>query len=120
MTTEAQREYHRTYQRARVERNRQNPLPETVEHGTVNAYQNYACRCEPCSAAQREYNLPRIAERRERGLDPQDPRHGTYNAYVNYSCRCERCKEANRLYAIDYKLRNGLITLLRAEELRLK
>lgn len=31
-------------------RNANRPTP----HGTVNAYDNFSCRCEPCRAAKRE------------------------------------------------------------------
>lgn len=104
---ERKREYHRNYQRERVARNRALPLPEGVEHGTVNAYANYSCRCDECKEAYRVYQLPQIKERRAEGLVAGDPRHGTYNGYANYGCRCDECKEANRVYAQDYRARKA-------------
>lgn len=29
--------------------------PDMVEHGTLSAYKNYNCRCEPCRLAHVEY-----------------------------------------------------------------
>ena len=86
-------------------------------HGTPNGYFNYRCRCSRCKTAGREYQLPRTKDRWARGLPEGDSRHGTYNGYLNYGCRCGFCKEANRVYAIGYRLKRGLITRERAEEL---
>lgn len=33
-------------------RNAAGPVPDRV-HGTVNGYDNYRCRCEPCRAAKK-------------------------------------------------------------------
>lgn len=35
------------------EKNSLSPVPDRV-HGTVNAYDNWNCRCEPCRQAKRE------------------------------------------------------------------
>ena len=32
--------------------------PDTV-HGTINGYNNWRCRCEPCKDARRAYNAAR-------------------------------------------------------------
>jgi hypothetical protein len=117
MDDEQKKAYHREYQRARVQRLKGKPLPEGVEHGTTNAYNNYSCRCEVCKGAYREFQKPQVAERRAKGLSATDPRHGTYNGYANYGCRCTECVEANRVYAIGYRLKTGQITAARATEL---
>lgn len=92
-------------------------IVENAPHGTPNGYFNYKCRCEPCKAAGRAYQLPRTKDRWEKGLEPSDPRHGSYNGYLNYGCRCNECREANRVYAIGYRLKRGLITEDKAREL---
>lgn len=60
----------------------------------------------------------RAANRKKIGIQDGDRRHGTYNGYSNYGCRCLSCIEANRQHTIDYRLRNAMITLERAEALR--
>lgn len=105
------------YQRELVNKRRGEPLPDKVEHGTPNAYNNYGCRCEVCKSAYRLYQIEQVAGRRAKGLPTVDSRHGTYNGYLNYHCRCERCVEANRVYSIGYRLKTGMITELKAREL---
>lgn len=117
MNDEQRREYHRKYQAERVRNLRNKPLPENVDHGTTNAYNNYSCRCDVCKAAQRVFQLARTQDRRSKGLSKDDPRHGSYNGYANYGCRCDDCVEANRVYAIGYRLKTGQITFARAQEL---
>lgn len=39
----------------------------TFEHGTLNGYQNGACRCEPCKEAGRSYRQRRRQIERARG-----------------------------------------------------
>lgn len=34
---------------------RANRTDVVPEHGTLNGYSNYACRCEPCKAASHAY-----------------------------------------------------------------
>ena len=50
------REASRRKRRAQRERVRGNP----PEHGTLNAYTNYACRCEECRAVARERYLANL------------------------------------------------------------
>lgn len=114
---EAKREYHRKYQAKRVASFKGMELPGGVEHNTVNAYANYACRCAACKTAYREYQIPQSVDRKANGLPEGDARHGTYNGYANWGCRCEACVEANRKYAIDYRLRTGKISTHTAEAL---
>lgn len=45
--------------RLRKQERASRPLPEHVKHGTVNAYVNYVCRCDECSAAMSAYNRER-------------------------------------------------------------
>lgn len=62
------------------------------EHGTHTRYKSpkHRCRCDLCTAANREYM---------RGLRDREPsEHGTASSYSNYACRCPKCKEAHRLY----------------------
>ncbi len=60
-----------------------------AEHGTRSKYV-HGCRCEACTAAQREYM------RSLKGKLPP-PTHG-HSGYVNYGCRCEVCTQANSDY----------------------
>lgn len=92
-------------------------LPPEVPHGTINAYNNYECRCDPCKLAWRVYQLPRVTRRKAQGLRAGDKRHGTYNGYANYRCRCKLCVEANRQYALGYQVRKGGLTMKKAKSL---
>ena len=38
-------------------------LPPGVEHGTVTAYLDYGCRCDPCRAWRADYSYGRRLER---------------------------------------------------------
>jgi hypothetical protein len=67
------------------------------EHGTVNAYTNYGCRCGPCKAAQSEENRRQYEKRKARS--DQAP-HGTVSAYTNWGCRCLDCWRA---YSANYR-----------------
>jgi hypothetical protein len=67
-----------------------------VPHDTVGGYTNHRCRCELCTAAQREYQQRLRARYLERPRE--DLAHGTYNAYANYGCRCDACREAHNAY----------------------
>lgn len=40
-------------------------LPASVDHGTLNAYGHYKCRCEPCKSARRSYDRD-VWERKNR------------------------------------------------------
>ena len=120
MDIEQRRAYARKYQAERVARLKDQPFPEGVNHGTVNAYNNYSCRCEACVEAYRVYQLPLGQQRKEKGLAPDDKRHGTYNGYANYGCRCAYCVEANRVYSLGYRLKTGQITEWKYDELMAK
>lgn len=51
-------------------RNRIQPGDGDARHGTANAYRNHGCRCDACTAANREYQrdyLRRHPEQRWRG-----------------------------------------------------
>ena len=85
-------------------------IPAHLRHGQTNVYNNLGCRCVPCKLAWREYQMPKVINRKAKGLAVDDERHGTYSGYANYGCRCERCVEANRLYALDYQVRRGKMT----------
>lgn len=87
------------------------------QHGSINVYNNLGCRCDPCKAAWRAYQLPQIARRKAQGLEPDDPRHGTYSGYSNWGCRRPCCVEANRLYSLGHAVRYGKMTEKRAKEL---
>lgn len=64
-------------------------------------YSNRKCRCEACSAAQREYGK----RRRFRVFEgSKDVEHGTANGY-KLGCRCILCKEANAEWAREYRAR---------------
>lgn len=72
-----------------------------VEHGTVNSYSNYQCRCESCTEAMRVY-AAKMREGRA-GKDVPDRAHGTPGGYTNYGCRCVPCKQANKDYYRERK-----------------
>lgn len=90
--------------------------PHVTQHGTMNEYNNYGCRCDLCRAAgvqwQREYRerpcingcgrmvwgndkrtglcVPCLAESR---TIPLEERHGTELGYKK-GCRCDQCRQA--------------------------
>jgi hypothetical protein len=71
-------------------------IPSTVQHGTINAYMHYGCRCEKCRAA----NTGMVRAQKQKRIeilkaDPTAARHGVRATYVNYGCRCEKCRAAN-------------------------
>lgn len=77
-------------------------LPSTVQHGTLLAYNSYACGCDDCRDRMRR----RVGDRRRdlatrrvnvRGfmVTPDAP-HGTLTGYVNWVCRCGPCRGARR------------------------
>lgn len=74
---------------AAAERAEQLRLARVPNHGTVNEYQKYGCRCSACS---------------EIALNPRTPvaEHGRY-LYKRDKCRCSVCVEANRAYARAWK-----------------
>ena len=80
----------------------------TVDHGTVNAYNNLGCQCQPCRDAWTA-EVARLRERRMVLLasgEIEAP-HGIYTTYGNYGCRCEECREAMRRYTRDRRARKS-------------
>lgn len=70
--------------------------PNVVQHGTIAAYRNWACRCVPCKnvntvtvAAARKERADRLA------LDPTAAPHGRNSTYLNWACRCTPCRDAH-------------------------
>lgn len=59
-------------------------------HGKRHSYAYYGCRCEACTAAEKEYYYEKRRKRVERGVP--EHLHGTMNAYKNYLCRCDKCR----------------------------
>lgn len=79
---------------------RRRPLPaDDARHGTANGYNNYGCRCEACTNAIREYNVPRNRAWRHRTgrfkpravyLAEIEAAHGTESRYKR--CHCDECR----------------------------
>lgn len=72
------------------------PFATTTKHGTLNAYTNYGCRCQPCKDENTKSTLRGRKSRTERlkanpGLMP----HGRYMTYQNWGCRCRACTTAH-------------------------
>lgn len=65
-----------------------------MNHGTVNSYVNYGCRCDECKTAGAVYRKAWM----ERVKGSPDTPHGTLNGYCNYSCRCDECRAAMAAY----------------------
>lgn len=66
------------------------------EHGTYRTYINYACRCQPCKAANAQYM------RDWRDVPGPPPQHGL-SGYSNWRCRCEICTGAKAEYNRQYQ-----------------
>lgn len=67
-----------------------------VEHGTLNAYTNYLCRCDECRAAQSRYAKAARDKRRRSLATAENVPHGNMNTYVSWGCRCDPCRATNR------------------------
>lgn len=86
----------RDYRRRRTETG-----PPDSAHGTINAYQNYGCRCEQCRAAGAAANQAAYLARsggvlkKPRLTTLEKESHGLYR-YKNHGCRCEVCRAASR------------------------
>lgn len=74
-----------------------------MKHGTLGAYKNHRCRCDPCKAANtaymEEYRITLPVEVSEL-MSPV--RHGTHATYSN-GCRCDPCREANTAYIREWR-----------------
>ena len=68
-----------------------------MKHGEVYAYSK-GCRCEPCIAGWKEYQ---IAWRAARLAAPDCP-HGNRVTYLA-GCRCDKCRAANAAYNMNRK-----------------
>lgn len=86
--------------------------PDDPRHGTVNAYNNLGCRCDPCKAAQSEQNARTYllygfdtcvcgrSKRRVAALcrtcydEKREAQHGTEPRYKR-GCRCDECRRAS-------------------------
>lgn len=67
--------------------------PTLRPHGVKNTYDNWGCRCAPCTAARGAYDAarPRIAAAAVFDVAPDvDAPHGSFKAF-NSGCRCEEC-----------------------------
>lgn len=67
-----------------------------MEHGTVNAYMNHACRCDDCRKAGRAYRQTQRQKVRCRPTPASA--HGTASGYVYWSCRCQACRDWKTAY----------------------
>jgi hypothetical protein len=72
--------------------------------GTYASYTNYACRCDPCKQAGRDYR----ANRKKHAVESNfaDYVHG--NDTYNLGCRCAICVKGAQDTRIIYRLNNPL------------
>lgn len=80
----------------------------TAAHGKAGTYrnQNYACRCDDCTAANTERARRERRSRRERlAADPTLAPHGDVQTYKNWGCRCEPCTAVHAEACRQYKAR---------------
>ena len=81
-----------------------------IEHGKRQTYVHHKCRCDDCTAANREYlrqyraaNRDKIRASKTRYSaklkKSKDIPHGTRYGYSDFGCRCDECKAANTAYA---------------------
>lgn len=71
-----------------------------AKHGTLNAYKDYGCRCNPCGfAVSTRYMRDKPAPK------PRVPKHGTLHEYHKYKCRCDKCRAVKAASAQRYKER---------------
>lgn len=78
-------------------------LNPKTPHGRVSTYIQYGCRCDDCTAANREW-VAECREDRARRLreDPTLAPHGNRSTYINWGCRCDECAEAHSEYCAVY------------------
>ena len=67
--------------------------PDDPRHGTLSAYLNHDCRCDPCKAANAANQRRYRAEKKKQEVPPEV--HGTDNGYTNYGCREACCRAAH-------------------------
>lgn len=70
--------------------------PHSVVHGSIGAYNNHRCRCQPCRVEWAKYTRDLRRRRRarlERGEVTVE--HGLSSTYLNWGCRCPLCREAH-------------------------
>lgn len=60
---------------------KRNKEPRAVKHGTIGAYTNRGCRCEPCTVAHREYQREYLAN------SPKQRRLATLRERIRYWTR---------------------------------
>lgn len=60
------------------------------EHGTINRYNAYGCRCDLCKAAKSVLGK-KYYKSYERPVNTF-AEHGTITRYTGGRCRCEKCK----------------------------
>lgn len=83
-------------------------LPDE-KHGDVSTYNNWFCRCDPCTEDNTKAKLRRRAERwGERVFIPAEgetegywyapnaPKHGKSSTFRNWGCHCPPCFEAEK------------------------
>ena len=115
--TAAKREYDRQYRRnnpdkvrAAREKRKQTPFEE-IKHGKYTTYNNYACRCDECTADYKRYLEDTRDQRQEyyKSLlqtPYEEIEHGSYYGYARLGCRCPACTEAKREYARQHYQNN--------------
>lgn len=64
-----------------------------IKHGTVHAYREHKCRCEPCVKAN--YANAKQWRNNARNRPTPESVHGSINGYSIYGCRCGPCKAAS-------------------------
>ena len=76
-----------------------------ANHGTLNGYQHWGCRCRACRAATSRRHAEVTAKIKTRrfvnadgDLEHPDVTHGTHRAYLKFFCRCRACRSASSAY----------------------
>lgn len=76
-----------------------------IEHGTINRYQHYGCRCDECAPVGRAYTRERVSARKLLLDSLPSHYHGKRSTYSNWGCRRESCVAANREYLCSWRRR---------------
>lgn len=66
--------------------------PRVPAHGTASEYNNYGCRCDPCTTAIAAAHARRIAGLPDRSF--AEVPHGTRAGWREWKCACQRCEKA--------------------------